>query len=274
MEQLVDRHTAWRLALTLRRPGAESTLDAWPDGRSLPLGWHLVYCQESPGRDIMSPDGLPAHDASLPEHRYAQRLFGGASLEWRRAPRIGEVLRCEVVPGEFVEKQGRSGPLALYTFERRYWVGQELCVRETNHVIYRPAQLAEPTSVAAVPDRPPTPPTAAAGPWCDVGTVDIDEIDVFRLSALMFNSHRVHYDVAYAQGTEGHAGVLVQAKLQLLLALEYLPPQASCRHLSYRAHQTLTAPSTVTIQACHAKDRQPLALRVMKDDVTHFSLNL
>jgi hydroxyacyl-ACP dehydratase HTD2-like protein with hotdog domain len=38
-------------------------------------------------------------------------------------------------------------------------------------------------------------------------------VAMFRMSAVMWNAHRVHYDLAYAIQVEGHAGVLVPANL-------------------------------------------------------------
>ena len=38
-------------------------------------------------------------------------------------------------------------------------------------------------------------------------------VAMFRMSAVMWNAHRVHYDLAYATEVEGHAGVLVPANL-------------------------------------------------------------
>lgn len=251
MDQLVDRHTAWRLALTLHREGADALPESWGEGRSLPLAWHVVYCQESPARSAMAADGLPAQDPSLPEHPvYEQRLFGGATVEWLRAPRMGETLRCEVVPGEFSEKQGRSGPLAVYSFERHYWAGEELCVRETSQVVYRPTPVEGGAvlggALAAVGDS-----VAIETGWLSLGAVQVDEIDVFRFSALMFNSHRVHYDLAFAREVDGHPGVLVQAKLLLLLALEQASRQgwAVPSRLRYRAHRTVAAPAELEVQA-------------------------
>jgi len=44
---------------------------------------------------------------------------------------------------------------------------------------------------------------------------------LFRYSALTFNTHRIHYDLAYAQDVEGYAGLVVQGPLlaQLLMLL-------------------------------------------------------
>ena len=38
-------------------------------------------------------------------------------------------------------------------------------------------------------------------------------IAMFRMSAVMWNAHRVHYDYRYATEVEGHAGLLVPANL-------------------------------------------------------------
>jgi hydroxyacyl-ACP dehydratase HTD2-like protein with hotdog domain len=43
-------------------------------------------------------------------------------------------------------------------------------------------------------------------------------LQLFRYSAVTWNSHRIHYDPAYATA-EGHRGVLVQSHLHAALAL-------------------------------------------------------
>ena len=43
---------------------------------------------------------------------------------------------------------------------------------------------------------------------------------LFRYSALTFNSHRIHYDLAYATGEEGYRGLVVHGPLTASLLLD------------------------------------------------------
>lgn len=47
--------------------------------------------------------------------------------------------------------------------------------------------------------------------------VTVDETQMFFFSAATYNGHRIHYDKAWAQGTEGYDDVLVQGPLQAAL---------------------------------------------------------
>lgn len=62
-------------------------------------------------------------------------------------------------------------------------------------------------------------------------------LQLFRFSAVTWNSHRIHYDPAYA-AAEGHRGVLVQSHLHAALALrvltEHLGPAWRVTAFGYR----------------------------------------
>ena len=51
--------------------------------------------------------------------------------------------------------------------------------------------------------------------------MDLDEIALFRFSALTWNSHKIHYDKAYAQH-DGHENILVHGPLQATILLDLL----------------------------------------------------
>jgi 3-methylfumaryl-CoA hydratase len=64
-----------------------------------------------------------------------------------------------------------------------------------------------------------------------------DEVLLFRMSALTYNSHRIHYDLAYARDVEGFPALVVHGPLLALLLLE-LPrrfaPGQQVAEYSYR----------------------------------------
>jgi 3-methylfumaryl-CoA hydratase len=47
-----------------------------------------------------------------------------------------------------------------------------------------------------------------------------DEALLFRYSAITDNPHRIHYDQAYATGTEGYPGLLVNGSIPAMFLLE------------------------------------------------------
>src|SRR6478736_3878171 len=64
-------------------------------------------------------------------------------------------------------------------------------------------------------------------------------ISLFRFSALTFNAHRIHYDAAWSQGVEKHAGLVVHGPLNLIAMLDYWRDchkgVKSLAEISYRA---------------------------------------
>ncbi|OZA55623.1 MAG: hypothetical protein B7X78_10550, partial [Sphingomonadales bacterium 39-62-4] len=57
-------------------------------------------------------------------------------------------------------------------------------------------------------------------PWTAHRMVVPAEPQLFRFSALTFNSHRIHYDLPYAQSEEGYRGLVVHGPLTATLLLD------------------------------------------------------
>ena len=53
-------------------------------------------------------------------------------------------------------------------------------------------------------------------------TVKPDPVLLLRYSALTFNAHRIHYDLAYATGVEGYPALVVHGPLVATLLLDGL----------------------------------------------------
>jgi 3-methylfumaryl-CoA hydratase len=51
--------------------------------------------------------------------------------------------------------------------------------------------------------------------------VTADPVLLFRFSALTFNSHRIHYDRAWAMETEGYPGLVVHGPLTTTLLIDF-----------------------------------------------------
>jgi 3-methylfumaryl-CoA hydratase len=119
---------------------------------------------------------------------------------------------------------------------------RRLCVVEERESIYYDAD---------VPTTHPTEPLPIPI-WTKV--IEPTPVLLFRISALRFNSHRVHYDREYATRTEGLPGLVIQAALIQLLLLEMCREQTSRRPVAFRARTHVPIHDTGPFRLCGASD--------------------
>ena len=81
-----------------------------------------------------------------------------------------------------------------------------------------------------------------------------DEALLFRYSAITDNPHRIHYDLAYAKGTEGYPALVVNGSIPAMFLLELF--RATAGH----------EPATFTSRnVAPMFSGRPLQLNAMKD---------
>ncbi len=107
------------------------------------------------------------------------------------------------------EKQGRSGPLTFVTVRHSIEQDGRLAVVDEQDIVYR----APGTTLRTEPGVE----TPGATPGCL--QLQVDNVLLFRFSALTYNGHRIHYDLGYA-AEEGYPGLVVHGPLQALLLRE------------------------------------------------------
>jgi 3-methylfumaryl-CoA hydratase len=123
--------------------------------------------------------------------------------------------RCSRVQS-ITEKSGGSGDLVFVDLAHETRADGALAVREVQTLVYRDA---------LAPGAPPMPPepsgvTFDASAWGATRSFTPNETLLFRYSALTFNSHRIHYDLPYAQREEGYRGLVVHGPLTATLLLD------------------------------------------------------
>jgi 3-methylfumaryl-CoA hydratase len=136
------------------------------------------------------------------------------------------------------QKAGASGPLTFVTLERTFSQAGDVCVSERQTIVYTAAPPA-PRAPRAPDERP------AAAEW-SVET-PTDPVLLAAFSAATSNTHRIHYDQAYATGVEGYPGLVVHGPLIALLLLEAMPKRPLTR-FSFRALKPAVAGETITAQ--------------------------
>jgi 3-methylfumaryl-CoA hydratase len=182
-------------------------------GGELPPGWEgLTFPFDVPFADLR-PDGTPARDGILPEIDLPRRMYAGEDTVYHRPLRFGDEIAQEARAGAVVEKTGRAGRLVFADIERSYLLGGEAAITSTWHDVF----LESPAATDAPPPRVEPAPSSAAD-WTEQTRLDARQL--FRFSALTFNTHLVHYDRAWAQQAEGLADLLVHGPLSRILLLD------------------------------------------------------
>jgi len=183
-------------------------------GDPLPPGWLVLYFLPRFGPDQLRPDGSPADTGVVPAMPLPRRMFAGEGLRFHRPIRIGDQLRRETELADISAKTGGTGALVFTTVVNRIFTADGLALEEERRTVFREEVTAGGHNQA--PRREEAP---ADVPWRQ--RVAPDPILLFRFSALTFNSHRIHYDRAWAMDVEGYPGLVVHGPLTSTCLIDF-----------------------------------------------------
>lgn len=201
------------------------------EGATLPPGWEGVFFGFDAAFADLRADGTPARDGVLPEIDLPRRMYAGEDTEFLHPLHLGDVVTQTASLGAVTEKSGASGRLVFADIVREYAVGGRVAIRTTWHDVFLDAPDA------STPPRAPRKDAdaAAAATWRDAFSLDSRQL--FRFSALTFNTHLVHYDRSWAQGVEGLDDLLVHGPLSRILLMDaarHHAPSRTTRFLRVR----------------------------------------
>jgi 3-methylfumaryl-CoA hydratase len=196
-----------RLALGRAEPKIET-------GAALPPGWQILYFLPSFGPDELRPDGSPRDAGVVPAMPLPRRMFAGERLAFHRPIRIGDPLRRETELADIAMKTGGTGTLVFATVVNRIFTPEGLAVEEERRTVFREEVKAGEKNQAPRREEAPS-----EVPWRR--RVAPDAVLLFRFSALTFNSHRIHYDRAWAMDVEGYPGLVIHGPLTSTLLIDF-----------------------------------------------------
>jgi 3-methylfumaryl-CoA hydratase len=176
----------------------------------------------------LRPDGTPARDGVVPEIDLPRRMYAGETTEFLRPIVLVVDVTQLTCMGSVVEKHGSNGRLSFVDIEREYRVDDEVAIRSVWHDVF--LENTDPDAPARPPRKDPD--AAASAEWID--EVALDARQLFRFSALTFNTHLIHYDRAWARDVERLDDLLVHGPLTRILLMD-----AARRHMPDRPAATL-----------------------------------
>jgi 3-methylfumaryl-CoA hydratase len=214
------------------------------DGAPLPPLWHWLYFWTIARRGDLGRDGHPRLGGFLPDLEGVRRMWAGSRVELHRPLTIGTTVTRRSTIENVAEKHGRTGRLVFVTVRHEIADAAGLAITDLHDIVYR--------ALPGPPAPPPRLPAQAAATAARVERWTADPTLLFRYSALTFNGHRIHYDQAYATGTEGYPGLVVHGPLLATLmagAATALRPSQPLTRFSFRAMATVFAAEPFTVLA-------------------------
>jgi 3-methylfumaryl-CoA hydratase len=191
-----------------------------PEDGFVPQGLYWCLCLPDAATARLGPDGHPLRDdgpeSFLPPVPLPRRMWASSKVEFLMPLRIGETVTRKSRVLSITEKSGGSGQLVFVDVVHDVSGEGGVAIREVQSIVYREA---------AAPDAPLSPPAPGDGDfdatdWSNHRVLVPSEPLLFRFSALTFNSHRIHYDLPYAQGEERYRGLVVHGPLTATLLLD------------------------------------------------------
>lgn len=189
--QVLDVEAARRFAAAV---GADLDVEG-----GLPPLAHWAYFLEAVGPAGLGADGHPRRgEGLLPPVRLPRRMFASAAMTFAEPLILGRDAELTLTVAKVSHRAGRTGDLVFVDVDRSLVQDGRVRLTERQTIVYR--GIGEPT--------PPVEPSSEASG--DGGAVwTPGPVDLFRFSAVTFNSHRIHYDLPYATGEEGYPALVV-----------------------------------------------------------------
>jgi 3-methylfumaryl-CoA hydratase len=184
-----------------------ATLDhEYVESRPLPLLSHWAFFNPVEPTSALGADGHPGRSGPTLA-AFPRRMWVGGEVAASGALHLDTPAIRRTRLQDHALKHGSSGDLLIVTLEHTVEQRGKIVITERQDVVYR-------SHGTTAPCGPPVEPPPATG-WRESFTPTAPLL--FRFSAVTFNSHRIHYDHAYATEVEHYPDIVVHGPLTAML---------------------------------------------------------
>lgn len=225
----IDAGQLAKIAATLDCP-----MPGLDEAALLPPGWHWAFFPDITPLSGIGRDGHQALGEFLPPITLPRRMWASGDLTISQPLSIGETVDKTSTILSVDEKQGRTGQLVFVRVGHEFSGDRGGSMAEEHQIVYRDAPV--PGEVQPEPSLPPHEPDRSV-------TLTASPVQLFRYSAITFNSHRIHYDVDFCRDEEGYDGLIIHGPLTATLLMDLVCRQAPDKRLkifTFRALSPLT----------------------------------
>ncbi|MEZ5982277.1 MAG: hypothetical protein R3C54_08220 [Parvularculaceae bacterium] len=166
---------------------------------------HWAHFLSMPRRDEVDEDGHPIRGKFIPPISLPRRMFAAGSVDFFSPLTAGAPAERASTIENIEHKAGRSGELVFVSIAHEVMQSGVLCIRESQTLVYRSA------SKASGPTGGDNAGARVSHGFDVAASFTPTSVDLFRFSSVTLNSHRIHYDQAYAREVEGYPGLVVHA---------------------------------------------------------------
>ncbi len=201
------------------------------EAAALPPGWHWAYFPDITPMSGIGRDGHQALGEFLPPVPLPRRMWASGDLRTAQPLSIGETVGKTSTILSVEEKRGRTGQLVFVRVGHEFAGDRGGSMREEHQIVYREAPVP-----GAAPPEPMLPSDDA-----DTSiTLTASPVQLFRYSAVTFNSHRIHYDADFCRDEEGYDGLIIHGPLTATLLMDLACKQVPGKKLTGFAFQALS----------------------------------
>lgn len=193
-------------------------------GDIVPTGYSLAYCNPLSNENELSSDGYDNYHAPTTDNKefFKRRMWVSGSFDFKEGNplRFGDSLnftetvnRIKVLP--------RNGVI-FADYKRCFNNSIGNSIIEYRRLCYLNDMFQKSTKTNM--DCPPQPDNSIS--------INPSIITSFRMSALTFNSHQIHYNSEYSKNVEKYTDVVIEAPLLISLALQFYKISEPDSHVS------------------------------------------
>lgn len=181
---------------------------------ALPVMTHWCLTPMIAPQSGLGPDGHPARGGFLPPVPFPRRMWASSEVEFLAPLQAGDTVTRLSRVADVALKGGKSGSLVFVTVDHLYATTRGEAIRDRQIIVYRPEETAPAPTAAPADPAPVIEGEARLG-------LRADPPMLVRYCALIFNSHRIHFDRPYAMNEEHYPGLVVHGPLQASLLAEF-----------------------------------------------------
>ncbi len=170
-----------------------------------PYGAHWIFFNENFNKKDLGLDGHPKRGKNIPLLKGYKRMFAGASLDFKKKIYFEDKIKkiTEIKP--LLKKKSDNKNIYFLNLANTFFRDNLEVLKETqtivfvknNHVSNKGKKISNNINLKFLHKK----------------NFKFNNIDLFRYSALTYNSHRIHYDLDYTTKVEGHKNLLVHGPL-------------------------------------------------------------
>ena len=185
------------------------------DKKFLPNGWHWIYFNENFALQDLSEDGHLKRGKILPAFKGYKRMFAGGKLDFKKKIIFGDILEKKSFIESIKKKIKKNNQILYFVKQKNIFKNEyEIFLEEEKNIVFMKNNYKSNTDHFLCRRN--------LKKKIFHKRFNLNNIVLFRYSALTYNSHRIHYDVDYARKKEGYSDVLVHGPLLAMLVLDSL----------------------------------------------------